>query len=100
MAEQSAAHDAEMLERDGPDALTGERMMRQAAIGAELDPEFVGHAFAAWCKRRGWERSDLADYLGVTVNQLAAMALVPICQGHLAERYGADPGRLAEVLGG
>jgi hypothetical protein len=34
----------------------------------------------------------------VTTDRLAAMALVPICQGHLAERYGADPVRLAAVL--
>ena len=86
-------------------------MLRQAAIGTELHPERIGHAFAAWCRARGWERSDLAEYLGVTVDQLAAMAIerradpgYPIDTGlpqhDLAERFGADAVRLAEVLGG
>jgi hypothetical protein len=56
-------------------------------------------SLAIWCRARSWERADLADWLGVTVDQLAAMALVPTCQAHLAERYGADPTRLVEVLG-
>lgn len=111
MVEQLAAADAELLEREGPDALTSDRYLRQTALAIEQDPTFVGHAFARWCQRRGWERSDLADYLGVTLDQLAAMAISsvagtgePMSTGDsharaLAERFGADPGRLAEVLG-
>ena len=44
--------------------------------------------------------TNLASWLGVTVAQLAAMALVPVCQAHEAGRYGADPARLAAVLDG
>jgi hypothetical protein len=39
-----------------------------------------------------------ASWLGVTTDQLAAMALVPTCQAHEAGRYGADPDRLDAVL--
>jgi hypothetical protein len=109
--------DAEALAIHGPDALTSTRLLRQEAIAAERDRERVGWAFAAWCAARGWERSDLAEYLGVTVDQLAAMALERLpkqewqrTNGHLewvtvgvprsvlAERYGADAKRLAAVL--
>jgi hypothetical protein len=102
--------DAELLALEGPDAFTSARMLRQTALRAELDPERIGYAFAAWCRARGWERSDLAEYLGVTVDQLAAMAIecradpgYPLDSGlpqhDLAERFGADPDRLTEVLG-
>lgn len=98
MVEELAYADAELLALDGPDALTSDRLLRQSALVAERNPDLLGHAFAAWCRRRGWERRDLADWLGVTADQLAAMALVPACQGHLAERYGASAERLAAVL--
>jgi hypothetical protein len=110
LANELEAADAELLAREGPDAFTSARMLRQTALTAERDPERVGHAFAAWCERRGLERSDLAEYLGVTLDQLAAMAIerradpgypldAGVPQHDLAERFGADPGRLAEVLG-
>jgi hypothetical protein len=75
-------------------------LLRQAAIGAELHPERIGHAFAAWCRARGWERSDPADWLGVTADQLAAMALLKRDDSGPAERHGANPARLAAVLEG
>jgi hypothetical protein len=100
MAEQLPEYDARMLAEEGPDALTSARHLRQAALIAERNPDLLGHALAAWCRARGWERADLADFLGVTVDQLAAMALVPTCQAHLAERYGADASKLATVLDG
>jgi hypothetical protein len=99
--------DAEALAIHGPDALTSARMLRQMALVCELDPERVGHAFAAWCRSRGWERADLASWLGVTIDQLAALAIerrgLTGCpedgeHGDLAERYGADADRLAAVL--
>src|SRR5215212_6703936 len=111
LADELEAADAELLALEGPDAFTSARMLRQTALRAELDPERIGHAFAAWCRARGWERTDLANWLGVTVDQLAAMAIerradpgYPLDSGlpqhDLAERFGADPARLAEVLGG
>lgn len=100
MADEIAVDDAERLALDGPDTLTSARLLRQTALVAELDPEKLGHAFAAWCASRGWERSDLASWLGVTTDQLAAMALIARLDGHLATRYGADADRLAAVLGG
>src|SRR3954470_5967771 len=75
LANELEAADAELLAREGPDAFTSARMLRQTALTAEHDPERVGHAFAAWCRARGLERSDLAEYLGVTVAQLPAMAI-------------------------
>jgi hypothetical protein len=117
MVERLDAVDADLIEREGPDALTSERLLRQAALSAERAPEYVGYAFAAWCRARGWERSDLADYLNVTVNQLAAMAITQraepwsphperrssddgVPRVDLAERFGANAGRLAVVLAG
>jgi len=109
MADELEAADAELLALEGPDAFTSARMLRQTALTAELDPERVGYAFAAWCRLRGWERSDLAAHLGVTIDQLAAMAVerradpgypldAGVPQHDLAERFGADPSRLAVLL--
>src|SRR3954466_10760411 len=75
LADELEAADAELLALEGPDAFTSARMLRQTALRAELDPERFAYAFAAWCRARGWERSDLAEYLGVTVDELAAMAI-------------------------
>src|SRR5436190_587005 len=75
IADELASYDAELLKREGPDALTSGRYLRQTALGAERDPERVGYALAAFCRARGWERSDLADWLGITIDQLAALAL-------------------------
>jgi hypothetical protein len=100
MADELAYADAELLALEGPDALTSARLLRQTALSLASSPEHLAHAFGEWCAFRGWEWPDLADFLGVTVDQLAAMALVPTCQAHLAERYGADPSKLATVLGG
>lgn len=109
MAEQMRQHNAEMLAAE-PDALTSDRMLRQAALTAELDPERVGYTFAAWCRGYGWARSDLADWLGVTTSQLAALALerrpLPGNLLHageplaLARRFCADSDRLRAVLSG
>jgi hypothetical protein len=109
MLAQLADVDADLLARDGPDAMTSDRMLRQAALRAEHDPSFVGHALAAWCRSRGWERSDLADWLGISTTALAALALEHIAdpgypfdagvpQRNLSERYGIDARRLTQVL--
>lgn len=98
MADELAVADAEALAIDGPDALTSVRLLRQEAIRAERDPERVGYQFAAWCISRDWDRSDLAGYLGLTVDGLAALATELRSVSDLAERYGADRARLAMVL--
>src|SRR4051812_9438789 len=111
LIDELEAADAELLALEGPDAFTSARLFRQTALTAELDPERIGHAFATWCTARGWKRSDLADYLGVSIGQLAAMAIerradpgypldTDLPQLDLAERFGANPARLAEVLTG
>ena len=69
------AADAEQVALQGPDAFTSARLLRKMAIVSELDPTRIGYAFASWCRARGWERSDLAAHLGVTPDQLAAMAV-------------------------
>ena len=81
-------------------APTSERLLRQTALSLESSPEHLAHVFATWCQARGWERSDLACFVGIATDQLAAMALVPTCQAHEAGKYGADPARLAAVLDG
>src|SRR5215213_1664018 len=70
MREELAYADAELLALEGPDALTSERLLRQTALRLEANPEYLAHAFAAWCRVKGWERPDLASWLGVTIDQL------------------------------
>lgn len=109
MVADTPDYDERLLAAEGADALTSDRHLRQVALVAERDPDYLAYAFGAWCRSRGWERSDLASYLGVTVNQLAAMAITRranpgylldagVPQVDLAERFGADAKRLAEVL--
>src|SRR3954447_55485 len=71
LADELEAADAELLASEGPDAFTSTRMLRQTALTTERDPERIAYAFAAWCRTRGLERSDLAEYLDITVDQLA-----------------------------
>jgi hypothetical protein len=71
------AADAEQITLQGTDAFTSARLLRQMAIAAERDPTRVGYAFAAWCRSRGWERSDLAERSGADPGWLAAVLLGP-----------------------
>ncbi len=108
MAAQLAEHDRELVEREGPDALTSDRLLRQAALIAEQDPTTIGHALLVARRQLGYDHAELARWLGVGPNQLAALAITPRPDPSvptfaedvraLAERYGADPGRLAEAL--
>ena len=108
MAAALDAHDDELRAREGPDAVTSDRLLRMAALTAESDPGFVGAAFAAFRDRRGLARADLASWLGVDVDQLAALAVSPRPDPRsaafadqvrvLAKQYGAEAGRLYEVL--
>ena len=108
MAAALAAHDDELRAREGPDAVTSNRLLRMAALTAESDPAFVGSVFAAFRERRGLAPADLAAWLGVDADQLAALAVGPRPDRTsatfadevrtLAAQYGAEVGRLYEVL--
>jgi hypothetical protein len=100
MAEQLDAEDAERLALDGPDALTSDRMLRQTALVLERDPESVAYALAAWCQSHGWTRSDLASWLGLTIDGYAALALELRAADDIVDRHAVDPERLAAVLAG
>ena len=108
MAAALDAHDDELRAREGPDAVTSDRLLRMAALTAESDPAFVGSALAAFRERRGMEPAALAAWLGVDTDQLAALAVSPrpdptsaAFAGEvrtLAKQYGAEARRLYEVL--
>ncbi len=108
MAEQLAEHDRELVEREGPDALTSDRLLRQAALAAEQDPTTIGCALLIARRQLGYDHAELARWLGVGPNQLAALVITPRPDPSaptfadavqaLAKRYGADPGRLVEAL--
>ncbi len=76
---------------------------------AEEVPESVAYALAAYRERLGLDRDGLARWLDIGPDQLAALGAMPRPDplastfveevAALAERFGADPGRLAEVLG-
>jgi hypothetical protein len=79
---------------------------RRAALAAEHDPTLVGSALAATRRRYAWNRHDLARWLGLTLEQLDALALeslatLPLpaqaCDA-LAGRYAANTRRLAMIL--
>jgi hypothetical protein len=85
-----------------------EGWQRQSAVLAERDPGTVAFALAAFRRLRGFERSGLAAWLGITPDQLVALTLEPrpdraapeyedIVAG-LARLYGVNPARLAEAL--
>jgi hypothetical protein len=109
MVAQLDAYNAKLLEREGPDAMTSDRQLRQAALAAEQVPDYVAYAFAAYRERLGLDRDGLARWLDVGPDQLAALAITarpdPLSPTFidevedLARRYGADRGRLAETLG-
>ena len=109
MVEQLAEHDRELVEHEGPDALTSGRLLRQTALAAEQDAFYIAHALASYRERLGFDQAGLARWLGIGPNQLAALVIKPRPDPSaptfsddvqaLADRYGADPGRLAEALG-
>ena len=109
LREQLAAYDADLVARDGPDALTSDRQLRQAALAAEHDPTTIAHVLLAARRQLGYDHVQLARWLGITPDRLAALAILPRPDpaaptfaeriGELADRYGADPGRLADALG-
>ena len=109
MTGQLADYDADLVAREGPDTMTSRRQLRQAALDAESRPGTIGHALARSREARGWSRDELAAWLGTSLDGLAGLALEPrsrpgypmttgIPLERLADRHGADRGRLREAL--
>jgi len=102
-------YNREIMPRDGPDAPTGDRLLRQAGLLAERDPNTVAAGPAGYRARLRLDHAGLAAWPGITPTQLAALGLcarpdpsspafVDVV-GEFGRRYGVDPGRLAEALG-
>jgi hypothetical protein len=127
MADELDALDAEILARDGPDALTSDRafrlsqyratqaLERQAALHqAERDSGRIGYVLAAFRAQRGWSAESLADWLGIAPDEYARLvaeqrpayinydgvgvSLDAAPLRALAERFGAHPERLVEAF--
>ena len=109
MVAELDAYNARLLARDGPDALTSDRDLRIAALAAERDPGTIAHALVTARRQLVTDHAGLAAWLGVTPTRLAALAIQPRPDPaaptfadevwELAERFGAEPGRLADALG-
>ena len=73
---------------------------------AETDPTLLGSILASYRARYAWNRHALARWLGITFEELAALAREPLADPPispnvslaLAERYSADARRLAMIL--
>jgi hypothetical protein len=117
MSAELAAYDAELIAREGPDALTSDRALRlslfkrqqaaerEAALwGAEGDADRVGYVLAAFRQQSGWSRWQLAAWLGLSVFHFKQLSREPHPTGHpgevriilalLARRYGVHAERL------
>ncbi len=89
-------------------ALTSDRQLRQAALAAEHDPGTIAHALLVARRQLRHDHAELARWLGIDADRLAALALEPRPYPsasdfsdqvrRLAERFGADPDRLADAL--
>ena len=108
MVDELDAYDTELLAREGPDALTSDRQLRQAALAAEQDPATIAHALVTARRQLVTDHTGLASWLGIDADRLAALVLErrpdPAAPDfvdqvrQLAERYGANPGRLGDAL--
>jgi len=102
------SNNRDQLERDGPDAVTSDRLLRQAGLLAERDAGTVAAALASFRGRVGLDHTVVATWLGMNPTQLAALGLCgrpdpgspafSEAVGVLARRYGVDAERLAEAL--
>ena len=95
-----------------PDDESVNNVARAALTSAEQDPDTIGHALAGYRMRRDWTHEDLAAFLGLALNQLAALSVEPRprIRSHegtwspgsgiyaLAEAHGADSHRLFEAI--
>jgi hypothetical protein len=124
MADDLAAFDAELLARDGADALTSDRALRlvefqrqqaqerrRELAAAERDGDRVASALATFRSQRGWSIDALADWLGVDIEDYRRLAMqrrpsvaTRECAydrglvAQFAERFGAHPERLLEAF--
>ena len=121
MSAQLAAYDAELIAREGPDALTSDRALRlsqfkrqqaaerEAALwGAEGDAGHVGYVLAAFRQQSGWSRWQFAAWLGLSVFHFKRLSQEKRPAGDpeevrpiltlLAKRYSADAERLIQVF--
>src|SRR4051794_16542723 len=124
ITEELATLDAEMLAREGPDALTSDRAARLAQFRAaqaterqtslqhaEQDFDRVGFILATFRRQCGWSAEALADWLGIEPDDYARLAgqIRPRCVRRdlthdpvpiaaLAERFGVHPERLYEAF--
>ena len=57
--------------------MISDQQLRQTTPTAEQDPTTIGHALARYRDARGWSRDELAAWLGVDPNRLAALAIQP-----------------------
>ena len=106
--DQLVAYDADLVAREGPDAATSDRQLRRAALAAEHDPGTVAHALLIARRQLGYDHAELANWLGIGTDRLAALALEPQPDPsaptladwvrRLAERSGADVDRLTDAL--
>jgi hypothetical protein len=95
-----------------PDAESVINADRAALAAAERDPAKIGHALAGYRIRHGWTQDDLAEFLGLTLRQLAALSAeqrprIRSKEGiwspgsgiyALADAHGADNHRLFEAV--
>jgi hypothetical protein len=125
LAEDLAAHDAALIAREGPDALTSDRaarlsqfravqaIERDAAIRqAERHPDRVGYVLATFRMQQDWSREQLADWLGVSADDFGRLAIEirpravdgltllydPEPINEVADRHGAHRERLYEAF--
>ncbi len=108
MADDVPAYNAKLLAHHGPDALTSNRQLRQAAVAAERDPDRVAAALTSYRERLGLEHIGLTVWLGVLSGTLAALALERRLDPsaaffvdevrRLAKSFGTNAGRVAEAL--
>ena len=109
MVAELDAYNADLVAREGPDALTSDRQLRQAALAAEGDPGTIAHALVTARRQLVTDHAGLASWLRINADRLAALALEPRPDPsapafadqvrRLAERFEADPDRLVDALG-
>jgi len=112
--------DAELVARDGPDALTSDRRMRMQHLkrSVELNTTFealkaawelgqLGPVLSDFQHDRRWSHWQIAAWLGLLARDYKRLSQEPRPSGHstqiqivlslLARRYGADDARLQEA---
>ena len=115
LAEDLDAFDANLIEKEGPDALTSDRAIRLAQFHveqkakrlaalehAERDDDRVGYVLTTFRSQRGWSREQLADWLGVGLDDFGRLAITtrPRAVNGLTLLYDPEPiNELADICG-